>query len=232
MEKFNIISEKIDNYILNRMDSAELCSFEKEMHDSPSLRKEVELQKDIVLGIQTAFVKKCLHKAEQEMRKGRMKTVKYISRYAIAASIVCICICGIDLKYSSDLKNQSSIYFAELQAPYTRSDNPIDESLLRIYDNIESEEFSSALDELEETMVSINAILAVPIENNLDEYQHKIAIAQKHEAEWYHAIILMKKGKLVKSRRILKRIATSDSPYSSDAAEILENIYSFNINKL
>ena len=62
----------------------------------------------------------------------------------------------------------------------------------------------------------------MPIIDEESEYQHQILQEQLYDVEWYDAILLMKRGKYLKAKEILRSIASSDSPYADNAKTILE----------
>jgi hypothetical protein len=65
------------------------------------------------------------------------------------------------------------------------------------------------------------------VTNAEEEYQRSILLTQSQELEWYKALILMKEGKVFKSRKALKQIALSESRYAEKAKNIIESIYKF-----
>ena len=59
------------------------------------------------------------------------------------------------------------------------------------------------------------------------QYRREIMLLQKQDIYWYKALILMKEGEIFKSRKALKKIASSDSRYAEQAKNILETNYPF-----
>ena len=46
-----------------------------------------------------------------------------------------------------------------------------------------------------------------------------------YEVEWYEAIILMKRGNILKAKKLLESISDSPSPYKVEAKKILEKVF-------
>lgn len=61
----------------------------------------------------------------------------------------------------------------------------------------------------------------------LNEYYHSVLMIQEQEAEWYRALILMRKGRVYKSRAALKRIVEKNGIYAEDAKNLLETTFNF-----
>ena len=129
MEESINISDKIDRYILGQMTEVEKTAFEAELSADSELRYEYELQREIILATQRVHFKRHLQKVEQQSNLKRKRMIRTISTWSIAAAIVCVCVVGVDMKYSSDLRNTSMLCYAETGAPLTRSDSEVDELL-------------------------------------------------------------------------------------------------------
>ena len=129
MEENINISEQIDRYILGQMSKEEKDAFDAELSSDPELKHEYELQREIILATQRLHFKRHLQNIEQQARLKRKRMIRTVSTWSIAAAIVCVCVVGVDMKYSSDLRNTSMLCYAETGAPLTRSDSEVDELL-------------------------------------------------------------------------------------------------------
>ena len=153
--------------------------------------------------------------------------IRTVSTWSIAAAIVCVCVIGVDMKYSSDLRDTSMLCYTETGAPLTRSDNEIDELLLQAYELIGKNEIGAASSKILAAEKMINEELKQPVTTEEEQYRKEIMLLQKQDIDWYKALILMKKGEIFKSRKVLKKIASSHSRYAEQARNILEINYPF-----
>lgn len=221
------ISDRIDRYILKQMNEEECIEFEKELASNQELNKEFLLQKEIVLATQRLHFKRHLKNIEEQAQKRRKKLTRRIYSWSIAAAIACICVIGLDLKYSSDIRDASILCYTETGAPLTRSDNEIDELLAQAYQYIGENKLEAATANIKSATNLINRQLKSSATTEEEIYKQQILILQKQDAEWYEAIVLMKEGRIYKSYKALKAIANSDSRYADKAQELLETNYPF-----
>ena len=227
MEESINISDKIDRYILGQMTEVEKTAFEAELSADSELRYEYELQREIILATQRVHFKRQLQKVEQQSNLKRKRMIRTVSTWSIAAAIVCVCIVGVDMKYSSDLRNTSMLCYAETGAPLTRSDSEVDELLAQAYELIGENELGAASSKILAAEKIINEELKQPATTEEEQYRREIMLLQKQDIDWYKALILMKEGEIFKSRKALKKIASSDSRYAEQARNILETNYPF-----
>ena len=227
MEESINISDKIDRYILGQMTEVEKTAFEAELSADSELRYEYELQREIILATQRVHFKRHLQKVEQQSNLKRKRMIRTVSTWSIAAAIVCVCVVGVDMKYSSDLRNTSMLCYAETGAPLTRSDSEVDELLAQAYELIGENELGAASCKFLAAEKIINEELKQPATTEEEQYRREIMLLQKQDIDWYKALILMKEGEIFKSRKALKKIASSDSRYAEQARNILETNYPF-----
>lgn len=225
-DNINIL-EKIDRYILGQMSDDEKTAFEVELSSDSDLKHEYELQREIILATQRLHFKRHLQNIEQQARLKRKRMIRTLSTWSIAAAIVCVCVVGVDIKYSSDLRNTSMLCYAETGAPLTRSDSDVDELLAQAYELIDENELGAASSKILSAEKIINEELKQPATTEEEQYRREIMLLQKQDIDWYMALILMKEGEIFKSRKALKKIASSDSRYAEQARNILETNYPF-----
>lgn len=227
MEENINISEKIDRYVLGQMSEEEKVAFEAVLSSDPELKHEYELQREIILATQRLHFKRHLQNIEQQARLKRKRMIRTVSTWSIAAAIVCVCVVGVDMKYSSDLRNTSMLCYAEIGAPLTRSDSEVDELLAQAYELIGENELGAASSKILAAEKIINEELKQPATTEEEQYRREIMLLQKQDIDWYKALILMKEGEIFKSRKALKKIASSDNRYAEQAINILETNYPF-----
>ena len=227
MEENINISEKIDRYVLGQMSEEEKVAFEAVLSSDPELKHEYELQREIILATQRLHFKRHLQNIEQQARLKRKRMIRTVSTWSIAAAIVCVCVVGVDMKYSSDLRKTSMLCYAETGAPLTRSDSEVDELLAQVYELIGENELGAASSKILAAEKIIIEELKQPATTEEEQYRREIMLLQKQDIDWYKALILMKEGEIFKSRKTLKKIASSDSRYAEQARNILETNYPF-----
>lgn len=245
MEENIIISEKIDRYVLGQMSKEEKAAFEAELSSDSELKHEYELQREIILATQRLHFKRQLQNIEQHARMTMVaastlstkvehiekpktkRIIRTVSTWSIAAAIVCVCVVGVDMKYSSDLRNASLLCYAETGAPLTRSDSEVDGLLVQAYELIGTNELEAASSKILAAENMINKELKQPATTDEEQYRREIMLLQQQDIDWYKALILMKEGEIFKSRKALKKIASSDSRYAEQARNILETNYPF-----
>ena len=227
MEENINISEKIDRYVLGQMSEKEKVAFEAVLSSDPELKHEYELQREIILATQRLHFKRHLQNIEQQARLKRKRMIRTVSTWSIAAAIVCVCVVGVDMKYSSDLRNTSMLCYAETGAPLTRSDSEVDELLSEAYELIGTNELELATSRIQSAENMIDEDLKHPATTEEEQYRKEIMLMQKQDIEWYKALILMKEGEIFKSRKALKKITSSNSRYAEQARNILETNYPF-----
>lgn len=227
MEESINISDKIDRYILGQMTEVEKTAFEAELSADSELKHEYELQREIILATQRVHFKRHLQKIEQQSNLKMKRIIKSVSTWSIAAAIVCVCIVGLDMKYSSDLRDTSMPCYAETGAPQARSGGEVDELLSLIYELIGKNELESASCKILAAEEIINEEIQQQTTTEEEQYRKEIMLLQKQDIDWYKALILMKEGEIFKSRKVLKKIASSDSRYAEQARNLLETNYPF-----
>ncbi len=195
--------EIIDNYILGRMSDEDRQIFERSMSDDPDLKEEVELRKEIVLALRMEQDKEFLQSLEfniQYQERRRNKTFRIASFAATAACILFGFVLHYDMVYTyKDIGNVITLI-----NPYglSRGDDNTD-VLSDIIEHIENKEFDQALE--------------IIGEQPLDMQQYD-------SIEWYEAITSMRMGKYLKAKKLLKKIASSNSLYKNDAQNIIDRL--------
>lgn len=227
MEENINISERIDRYILGEMSNAEIMTFEADMSSNPELRREYELQREIALAVQRVHLKRHIQDIENRKKNARRKKIKTISSWSIAAAVACVCVIGVDIKWSSDLSDASMLCYVQTGEPISRSDGEIDELVSKAYQYIGESDLETATNNLDKAETLIEEKLRVEPATEEGKYRREILLMQKEDIDWYRTLIMMHQGKIFKSRKALMNIANSDSRYADKALEILETNYPF-----
>lgn len=239
--------ERIDNYLLGRMSEAEKTAFEQELATDADLKEEYECQKAIANAVQKVAMKDFLtqHAAN---RQEESNNVIDLSSYFIQATgkireffssgqrvawtlasvaAMVVAIVG-SVNYTSTLHTMHGngmLAYVELSAPVARDGNELDTMIEDAYDLIGEDDLDKAADAIEKAKATVAARLAQPVETEEDEYEHQVLQLKLYELEWYEAIVLMRQGKVIKAKKALNAISTSDSPYADAARNYLVNMF-------
>lgn len=191
---------RFDNYIEGKMTADERSQFERDLELDSMLRKDFELHQMTVSAIRRSGAKEFLK--QHELAKIRRKKVFKIM-FASGAIAACLLIAfGLHLytapSYAPSYENNRESIEIE-QIGLSRGD---DDSLAKIYEAIDNESYEEA----------IQLIDACEDEQYADMLQ------------WYKAVCYMRDGKYFKAKKLLKKIAASDSDFAEDAKKALEDL--------
>ena len=241
------IEERIDNYLLGRMSDEEKRLFEADLERNQELKEEYENQKQVAHAVQKVAMRDFLEKHAEEhqlAKKNAFELSEVFSRFSdwvkdyfssgqrvvwafatVAAMVVAI-VGGVN--YSStvrSLENSGMLAYAELAAPIARDGNQVDVLIGKVYEQIGNEDYDGAQATIGEVRALINSSLEEEAISEEECYEHEVLQMKLYDLEWYDAIILMQKGKVLKAKKLLKSIATSDSPYADSARDELSKIF-------
>lgn len=219
----------IDQYLFDELPENEKKQFERLLSASSeslgdkTLREEMDLQKDIIMAIQTRGLKECLQRKEKELREKRIRTKRIwrISTWSTASCLVAamLVLTIILAPMARIMKEESMQYVTSMQISTTRGmleENDLQNKLLFVYSYINQNQFDEANELaqqlIKEIQISQQSITSKETQDILDQ------------AQWLHAICEMHKGRVLKAKKLLKQIANSDSYYSERAQEILDKL--------
>ena len=247
MAEIEKIQDRIDEYIRGTMSDTDRVIFENEMRQKADLRHEVEVQSSISEAVQAVHLKQVLQGVEAELANsdnvysssqednGPVSIAATIARghywrrfyswAAVAATVAIVFFSGNSLRQSHRIKGFGNEYYAALIAPSSRDGNSLDNILSLAYSQIGTEDYELAEETLAKANELIDEGLSAPITDEVSEYEHSLFEMKRYDAEWYHALIVMKQGKYHKAKSLLKEIADGDGPYVSEAKDILNQIY-------
>lgn len=239
--------ERIDNHLLGRMSEAERAAFERDLATDAELKEEYECQKAIANAVQKVAMKDFLtqHAAERQeessnvvdlsayFKQAKGKIREFFSsgqRVAWTLASVAAMVVAIvgSVNYTSTLhtmQGNGMLAYAELSAPVARDGNELDTMIEDAYNLIGEGDLDKATDAIEKAKATVSDRLAQPVETDEDEYEHQVLQQKLYDLEWYEAIILMKQGKVLKAKKALNAISTSDSPYAEAARNELNTLF-------
>lgn len=217
------MEERIDNYITGKMTPDEVLHFRMDLNSDMRLREEYEKAKELADAIQRKALEDKLIQEESKGRASRFNWQTIVFPLAAAASLAMFVMSGSSFIISNHLKGTSAELYEELEAPTSRSANAVDELLGGVYESIGLGELSNANRQLDAIDTAIDEGLKEEYPSiEQQEYQHSLLSAQREEAEWYRAIILMRKGKVAKSKVALKKIVKEGGAYAEKAKALLD----------
>ena len=239
--------ERIDNYLLGRMSEAERVAFERDLETDAELKEEYECQKAIANAVQKVAMKNFLtrHAAERQEESSNVVDLSTYFKQAsgkirdffssgqrvawtlasVAAMVVAIV--G-SVNYTSTLhtmQGNGMLAYTELTVPVPRDGNELDALIEKAYTLIGTGEFDLALNTIGEAKVMANDTLDDPVVTEEDEYEHQVLQQKLYDLEWYEAIVLMRQGRVIKAKKALEAISTSDGPYAEVARNELIAIF-------
>ena len=231
--------ERIDNYLLGRMSEAERAAFEHDLATDTELNEEYECQKAVANAVQKVAMKDFLtqHAAERQAESNNVFDLSTYFKQAtgkireffssgqrvawtlasVAAMVVAIVGCVNYTSTLNTMQGNGMLAYAELTAPVARDGNELDTIIEDAYNLIGDGDLDKATDVIEKAKTTVSERLAQPVETEEDEYEHQVLQQKLYDLEWYEAIVLMRHGKVLKAKKALNAISTSDSPYADVA---------------
>lgn len=219
--------ERIDNYLLNRMSEQERQQFESELASNPELQKELESQRQVANAVQRAAMNSFL-KQHAQQRSNKYRSLFSSTRRVIwtVTSIAAMFVLVIGFmnynKTANTFRNEGLLAYNNLEIPVARDGNQIDILAAKAYQMIGDGDYSLARKTIEEARDYIKTELIVEPRTDEEKYRNQVLQMKEYELEWLEVIMMMKQGKVMNSKRILRRIISSNSPYSKSARALLD----------
>ncbi|MGN0187292.1 MAG: hypothetical protein ACI392_06045 [Paludibacteraceae bacterium] len=213
----------IDKYLSNELSEEERTDFERLLFGQDlssngklSFREEMQLQKNIETAIRERGLRDMLRKEESHIRqKQRIKRIVLWSLGGsglLTAIAAALCLLLVIAPMAQMMQNYSTTYVSQVSVGASRGNNEyatmLNEALV-LMQNDKWDDASNKIDEvLQQTM----------------DCRDKQTLEIRETAEWLEAVYLMHEGKVIKAKRLLQKIANSDSYYSVQASEWLEKL--------
>jgi len=246
-------SERIEQYLLGKLDKDQQVQFEKEMLADPELAKEVELQRAIYQSFQKSSEMELRDKLDISRQRWEIKqkhagrVVSFFrNKYLVAASVALLIMAGgalITWLLSSKSTFSGEALFAE---NYHRPDPPnysvrdfeTDSVAGFAFREYQHRDFVGAIKHFTEALQDdpsrseVQFYLGITYlesdENELAIQAFKQVIDDKsiylEEARWYLALCYLKIEDMENTRQLLQVISGSSSLRKEQAAELLEAI--------
>lgn len=210
--------ELIDDYVTGKMSEADRFSFERELADNQELHSEELLHRDIVRAIRMKAAKGHLQQVEREIRARVRRRNVFAIRIASIAIAACLAI-GIFVHFDSMTNYQAVGNALVLESDAERGGAQTTNVILHAVDNGKYDEALNLIADAETLEFKSEFTHPDLIEQDRLEYNRTMETLQ-----WYKAVIYMRMGKWMKARRLLKRIAESDSRYKKVARQTLDRL--------
>lgn len=216
-------TDKIDAYLAGTMSDAEKKEFEglllgseTSLEDRTKLQDEMELQKEIIFAIRRRgfreMVKKDIAdiKQEEEEHHQRIKriTIWSLGSSTLMAMAAVLLLLFVLAPVAQQMQGLSSQYIAGVVIDDIERDVDNDEDMLSVAIVLMQN------NQWEEAEQIINKIYTQPT----------IKTSDFQKVEWLRAICLMHRGKVIKAKKLLNKIANSYSPYQIEARKMLDDL--------
>ena len=216
-------TDKIDAYLAGTMSEAEKKEFEglllgseTSLEDRTKLQDEMELQKEIIFAIRRRgfreMVKKDIAEIKQEKEEHHQR-IKRITIWSLGSSTLMAMAAVLLLLFvlapvAQQMQGLSSQYIAGVVIDDIERDVDNDEDMLSVAIVLMQN------NQWEEAEQIINKIYTQPT----------IKTSDFQKVEWLRAICLMHRGKVIKAKKLLNKIANSNSPYQIEARKMLDDL--------
>lgn len=209
-------NDRIDLYLTDRMSASERASFEREMAEDSALAQEVALQRELVRAIQSKGAKEYLQQVERNIQR-RKKRFRIFKIYAPAIAAAACLLVGIFFQTNLNRTCRTLGYGLELEIELSRGDD----TRGHIVELIESENFEAALTLIHQERKTLPSVYPDTEEGQYLKHQDDIYRA---DLDWYETVVYLRAGKYWKAKKWLKRIASEQGYYSSQASMILDKM--------
>lgn len=213
----------IDKYLSGEMSAEEKSGFERLLSegdlssiDKKTLREEMELQKEIELAIQERGLREMLQSEEKSLRHHqRVRHITFVSLgsgAAITALAAVMLLLFVVAPLARHMQVFSTQYVEQVEIGAIRGDNVYANKLNDALLLMQNGDWDNAF-------IIVNEVMALTASSNDEEMRD-----MHNNAEWLKAVCLMHNGKVFKAKRLLRKIANSESHYSKQAVDLLEQL--------
>ena len=226
-------TELIDRYLLGEATAGEKMQVERllsdpelSLEDRDKFRKDMELQKEIILAIQKQGLKEMLQQAdeknekeEEHHRKVRIWSIRSVASLAIAACSVGIIIIGPQMSRISDLTKQDAFYaeaYADINNAYAmvcRGESEAADAILEANALMQADEYKQA-----------DAILSETLANMQDVSKGTQTWEEKEDMLYLQALCAIKQHQLYRSRHLLNEVVKMNTTHKDKAQQLLNTI--------
>lgn len=240
------MEEKIDNYILGRLSAEQTQAFEELMANDEELRGEVALRREMITAVQLSAADAMLRKlraahvaeqaeereaeaakeaeeafAEQQRRAAAERRRRRAFTWGFATVALAACFV-VGLFVHLDYQQSYTAYGNSLQLSTVmlRGEEVLSNDIIEAIEAKEYERAHILIAQAREMTFDASRLAESTAEEL--EYEREIYAHEQALVEWLEAVTLMREGRWLKARRLLKAIANTDSPYREEAERALK----------
>ena len=238
--------ERLEKYLRDNMSPPERTQFEEDLENNPELSEALSLQRDLMMGIKMHFddrLKEAFNKIDLESEKKgdagktQMRTLwKWAASAAVGLTLV-----GVFYFMNTQDRNQRlfSAYYADfpniIERTQRDAESPIEDAFT-YFQNKQWHEASEAFEALqtEQPTTFYPKFYQALSLLNLDQPEKAIPLFESviqstdtrftDPARWYLSLAYLKMDDEEQAIRTLESL-TDESPYASDAAELLDKLH-------
>lgn len=243
----NITNQTIENYLLGKLSISEKEAFEKAMKTNPTLKKEVQLQKDILGAVENMGDLLLLRRIEtmsKEMDNERTIVPpltkkaparrRFLYLVSSAAAVLLLVVAYFSFFQVSPNERLFEQHFVAYELETLRSAGTDEERLFQqgaiAY---EQKKYAAALIHFEKIIANnpearmaagICYLQTEQLDKALEQFQGLAPTTYKYQAQWYAALTSLKGDDMDNSKRLFRQLANSKNPYTEQAKTILQNL--------
>jgi hypothetical protein len=221
MDQKEILAQEVDRYLQGEMEENERVVFETRLTEDEEARKEVELQKLIIIGVRKGQLKKIIQKEEEAIKEEKIIQTKLVRKWisigslAIAASFSGIFYLGY-LNNCSNLADRYYVAYANVYELPSRGGETLHTTQA---DSL----FFDALKQLENGHNRGAAKQLITLQNKPAE----LHATTENAVKWYLSLAYLKSGQKGKAKELLKHLIEKPSgEFYSEAKKLLKDIES------
>lgn len=235
--------ERIENYILGKLDEKEMREVDEELLENPTLQIMFKEKEVLIRGIRKGFaldMKKMLQDEESIIRKKkRTRKIRYSSLAAIAATVLLFV---ASFLFFNNREPDFQKLYADFYAPYPNVENPISrdkEIEYTAFNYYENGNYAQALEgfmEMQEMNPDNTAVIFYTGLTQLALMDNREAIKSfdlvskikderfERPALWYTALAYISLESRGEARDILIQLESGDDKYAKNARRLLKKI--------
>ena len=221
-EQYNVErTELISRYLNKEMTESEEQKFMLLLDSDPTLRREMELQENIIWELRATTMREFLRKTESK------RHIKSIVMWTLTVAATVLIACACTYKHYADVGIKiSTPILAELVMPTLRGSAAQEQKIDTAHIHIKEGDLALAQEELKSAILYLEDIIEHPDAEITDPeeilYEKAYSISLLYRARYLQALCNMQQGNVITARRQLNNIADSDSPYKPEAVKLLK----------
>lgn len=215
-----MLTEIIDKYLAGKMSDKELQAFQAKLAEDEQLKREVELQREVISAIRKQALRKKLEGFEQ---KTTLRSIIKWSVYTLVPLAVAACMAALiilpQIERVEQLSQQTSLYAAawdDMQESYSslRGSDHASDAILTATQLMQNNQYSQADAVLEEGILQLSTVKKEDIQ----------LWCAKEDMLYLRALCAIKQNKVYLSRYLLYEVIQMDVTHKEQAERLLNTI--------